>query len=226
MPEDGLGPAINVQHSNNNWNNNSGSSWGNGNNQSYPNWGGGHTTINPLTSWNNPIVNSGWQNAGWSNPGWGNPLWNNPGSPVIINNYYNPGYWWRDVRYAPSYAPMSWGGNNYYYHDGNFFNIVNGIYQVVLPVLGMILQSIPAGSTQLGSYNNIYSYHGVFYQYTGNGYRVVAPPVGACLTSRPYFAIPVTINGISCYKYDNVYIEPVYNNVDGDYCYRVIANVY
>ena len=234
--QDGLGPVVNNQTSHNwNNNNNSNSNWGNGGNNSRPNWGGGHTIINPNTPWNNSgWNNSGWNNSGWNNAGWSNPGWSNWGgsswgisaSPVVINNYYNPNYWWRDLRNPPPYSSMSWGGYNYYYHDGNFFNIVNGIYQVVLPVLGLILQAIPAGATRVTNYNNYYSYHGVFYYNTGNGYKVVAPPIGACLPSLPYFAKAVVVNGIKCYKYDNIYIEPMYNNADGDFCYRVVAEVY
>ena len=208
--QDGLGPVVNTNHNNN-------SHWG-GNSNSNSHWQG----INPGIStpnWNN---NNNWNNN-WNNSNWGGGI---SSSPIIVNNYYNPNYWWRDLRNPPAYSPISWGGYNYYYHDGNFFNILNGIYQVVLPAIGLILQTLPSGATQVTNYNNYYSYHGVFYKYTGNGYRVVTPPLGACLPSIPYFAQKVTINGVTCYKYDNVYIEPIYDNYDGDYCYRVVASVY
>ena len=183
-----------------------GSNWGNNNN-----WGNGSSWGN---GWNNPTWSSSWGNIGWG------------GGNVTINNYYNPNSWWRDIRYGPSggMSQIAWDNNNYYYHDGNFFNIVNGIYQVVLPVLGMILNSLPQGATPLPNYNNYYSYHGVYYYYTGSAYRVAAPPIGACLSSLPYFARATVVNGISCYTYDNIFIQPTYN-VDGTFCYRVVGSI-
>ena len=68
-------------------------------------------------------------------------------------------------------------------------------------------------------------FRSVFYYNTGNGYRVVAPPIGACLPSLPYFAKAVVVNGIACYEYDNVYLEPTYNAY-GNLCYQVVASVY
>ena len=230
--QDGLGPVVTHHNNNNNWGNgNSGTNWGNG----------GNNNINPAPWGGNTHINTNsphWHASGWGNPGWGgglssswnnawnSPLWSGSGGNVIVNNYYNSNYWWRDLRNPPPGSPIAWGGNSYYYHDGNFFSILNGIYQVVLPVLGLILQALPSGAIKVDNYNNYYSYHGVFYYNTGNGYRVVPPPVGACLPSLPYFAKAVTVGGVSCYKYDNVYIEPVYNNYDGAYCYRVMNSVY
>ena len=222
-PQDGLGPVVNTHNSGTNWGNNNNTNWGNNNSNA------GKYRPNNNPSWNNNNWNNNWNNnSGWGNSNWGGSNWGGgiSSSPIIVNNYYNPNYWWRDLRNPPAYSPISWGGNSYYYHDGNFFSILNGIYQVVLPVIGLVLQALPSGATQVTNYNNYYSYHGVFYKSTGNGYRVVPPPVGACLPSIPYFAQKVTINGVTCYKYDNVYIEPIYDNYDGDYCYRVVASVY
>ena len=111
------------------------------------------------------------------------------------------------------------------YHDGNFFNAVDGIYQVVLPVLGLIMNALPNSATAVPGYNNYYSYHDIYYYNTGNGYRVVAPPIGSCLANLPYFAQPAVVDGVSCYKYDNVYISPTYD-ANGNLCYQVIGDVY
>ncbi len=150
--------------------------------------------------------------------------WGSSGN-VIRNNNYNPANWWRDLLNTPPGSQISWGNHNYYYHDGNFFNAVNGIYQVVLPVLGLLMNTLPTSATSVPGYNNYYSYHDIYYYNTGNGYRVVAPPVGACLSNLPYFAQPVMVDGISCYKYDNVYIKPSYES-NGNICYQVIGDVY
>lgn len=251
---DGLGPVvvhhnINSNNSNPNWNNNNnqGPNWNNNNVGSH--WGGrGNDWNNNWNNWNNGSWGNNWGSSWWNSWGnninvnsplwgmggissapwynyWHNRWWNGGGTNITINNYYDGSTWWRDLRNAPPGSMMNWGNNNYYYHDGNFFSVVNGIYQVVLPVLGLILNSLPAAATPMPNYNNYYNYHGVYYYYTGQNYRVVAPPVGACLPSLPYFAKPTIINGISCYSYDNVYIQPTYN-IDGDYCYRVVRNVY
>ena len=189
-------PIINHIHWNNGWNNNWNNGWNNG--------------------WNNNW-NNGW-NSGWNNN------YSNPG--IIINNNYSPYYWWRDIRFSPAgISPIYWGGRHYYYHDGNFFNIVNGIYQVVLPIVGLILNSLPTGARVLPGYNNYYYYHGIYYQPYNNGYRVVAPPVGACLTELPYFAKETYYNGIPLYTYDNVYIEPI-TLPNGTVCYRVLSAIY
>ena len=217
--QDGLGPVVTHQNSNNNWNGGN-SNWNN--NNSFPHSSGIHVNPNsPL--WGNG-GGSGWQTPSWSSS-WGNI--GSGGGGVTINNFYNSGSWWRDFRNPPpgGMQQIGWGGHNYYYHDGNFFNIINGIYSVVLPVLGMILNSIPSGATPMANYSNYYYYHGVYYYYTGSGYRVCSPPIGACLSSLPYFATPTVIDGISCYKYDNIFIQPTYN-VDGTFCYRVVGSIY
>ena len=164
----------------------------------------------------------------WNNyPGY-NPFSNSqfPGNNFTPYNSYNPLNWWNSLNNFPNnYPPMSWNGHHYYYHDGNFFHLLNGIYQVVLPVLGLVLQSLPSGAVPIDDYNNYYYYHGICYQQVANGYQVTSPPIGACLPELPYFAQQNSYNGVPYYSYDNVYIRIVTLPYGGT-CYRVVSTPY
>ena len=120
--------------------------------------------------------------------------------------------------------PIYWKGHHYYYHDGNFFNTVDGIFRIVLPVVGFIINSLPTGATKVNNYNNYYYYHGVYYTQTSNGYEVTNPPVGACVSELPYFAQEEIIDGQTYYTYDNVYFIPAYAS-DGSICYEVVDSL-
>ena len=186
-----------------------------------------NTGIGPVVTnnnnWNRPAKHTSWNGAlSPSRPGINQYR---PGLPMNINNNYNRSHWWRSIRNMPgNRPPVYWNGHHYYYHDGNFFNIVDGIFQVVLPVVGFLISSLPSGATQVNNYNNYYYYHGVFYRQDGGEYQVVNPPVGACISELPYFAQEDYINGQLYYTYDNVYLVPVISD-NGTECYQVVGNV-
>ena len=155
-----------------------------------------------------------------------NNNWNNFPNPYIPSNrHYNSHTWWRNINFLPgNQAPIYWGGNNYYYHDGTFFSVINDIFHTVLPVLGLIVSTLPSNATLLPGYNNIYTYHGVFYQNYDGQYKVINPPTGACLGELPYFATAHYQNGMKYYEYNNVYIIP-FVEPNGAVCYKVYSTL-
>ena len=174
-------------------------------------------------NWNRAPVRRKWNGAIQpARPGIGQYR---PRPGLTIGNNYDPHNWWRNIRNIPGKRPpIYWKGHHYYYHDGNFFNTVDGIFRIVLPVVGFIINSLPSGATKVNNYNNYYYYHGVYYTQTSNGYEVTNPPVGACVSELPYFAQEETIDGQTYYTYDNGYFIPAYDS-DGSICYEVIDSL-
>ena len=183
------------------------------------------TNKNPNSgTWNRQPVHRSWNGA--INPGRPGINQYRPRPSISTNNNYDPHNWWHSVRNFPggNRSPLYWRGHHYYYHDGNFFNIVDGIFKVVLPVVGFLVSTLPSGASQVNNYNNYYYYHGIYYTQTSNGYEVTNPPVGACVSELPYFAQEESINGQTYYTYDNIYLVPAYSS-DGSICYEVVNNL-
>ncbi len=116
--------------------------------------------------------------------------------PSVDGRYRQPG-WQVDTRYnqnqfyprrgyvvptlPPSRIAISWGGGNYYYHNGIWFRPWGARYVVVGAPFGIVVPFLPIGYVSLvfGGYPYYYAGNTYYQVAPSGGYIVVAPPDGA-----------------------------------------------
>ena len=82
--------------------------------------------------------------------------------------FYNSLYWPRlgfSVGFLPyGYYPFYWGGLQFYYSDGYYYNNDNGQYTVVEPPVGAQLNNLPEGAKSIMiNGQQYYELNGVYY---------------------------------------------------------------
>jgi len=150
--------------------------------------------------------------------------------PRVVYNAYNPS--WR-YNYYPrrhtrvtifpfSYSSIFWGGYNYRYYDGIFYQPFDNYYSVVAPPIGIYINTLPIGYSRILVRDNpYYYYNGTYYNQDNDRYTVVQPPLGAIVESIPEGYETVVIDGETYYKVDDVQYKPVVQE-NGEIWYEVI----
>lgn len=145
--------------------------------------------------------------------------------PVYYPRNYNRG----NVYIRPSLIPrgrisLSFGGNPYYYHGGNFYRPYGSSVSIVIPPIGIRIGSLPYGYRRVYVGPDLfYFYNGTYYrQYDDRQYTVVEAPIGAELSSLPPGSKSVIVNGEKFYELNGTYYkEQVGNN--GSLRYTVVG---
>jgi len=126
--------------------------------------------------------------------------------------YYAP-----PVRYYPQriyysarpYINLSYGGMNYRYQEGYYYQPYGGTFRYVTPPFGLMISTLPMGymSFNMGP-NPYYYYGGTYYRpRPNNKYEVVAPPLGAVVSKLPPTAKVAVIDGRKYYQDNGTYYE-------------------
>ncbi len=135
-----------------------------------------------------------------------------------------PAYGRRVTQLNSSYRTIAYGGNNYRYYNGIFYQPVGSAFQVIFPPIGIQVNVLPLGYRRIyvGTVPYYY-YNGIFYNnYQDNQYIVAEPPLGAKLPELPYGATLVTINGQNYYEQNGTYYVEEFN-INNEALYTVVG---
>ena len=127
-------------------------------------------------------------------------------SRVVVHHYD------RHIADVSQHVRIVHGGRDYYYRDGLYYHLVNGLYYVVAPPRHVHVTHIPASyfTFTIGGVPFYYSY-GVYYNYNPLGYyEVVDAPRGAIVPELPEYDVnTVMISGKTYLVYDNILYKPI-----------------
>lgn len=127
--------------------------------------------------------------------------------------------------YYPRYAPVrpffnsgpfvsiNFGGMPYRYQGGFFYRPFGTAIRVVVPPVGIVINTMPRGYRRVYAGPDLYYYYnGIYYRpQAGRGYEVVAPPLGAELDQLPPGARVTVIDGQKYYELNGTFYEETVN---------------
>lgn len=151
------------------------------------------------------------------------PNYNYRPTVVVRPRYTSP------VVFGPRYygvprgsISITFGGNPYYYHGGNFYRPYGTYFQMILPPVGIRIGMLPVGYVPIYvGPEEYYFYNGVYYRrFDDRNYEVVNAPMGAQVASLPRGAKSVTVNGEKFYELNGTYYKE-----DADSKGRVVYTV-
>jgi len=178
--------------------------------------------------------------------------WGRHGGYFYSHGYYGSLYYpWIGFScgYLPfGYYPFWWGGYNYYYDEGLFYQYDNDQYTVVEPPVGAEVDKLPSKAQSIViDGQEYYEYNGVYYQAvtkddgkviyevagkdgvlnTGGtgaaGADAVVPKVGDITYDLPADCKKVKLNGQTLYVSDDgIYYQETKDN-DGKKAYKIVA---
>lgn len=118
----------------------------------------------------------------------------------------------RKVKVLPvGYSTVVYGGRDYYYHQGRFYNGYNGAYVAIAPPIGIHVRILPSGYRKIIIGGNPFFYFsGTYYRQIGDEYETVEPAKGTLVPELPMDDVEkVIIDGQTYYEYDKVLYKPV-----------------
>jgi len=112
------------------------------------------------------LYHPGYWGGGYRGYGWGGRF--GLGGFLWYGGFYNSLYWPRlgfSVGFLPyGYYPFYWGGLQFYYSDGYYYNNDNGQYTVVEPPVGAQINTLPSGAKSIViNGQQYYELNGVYY---------------------------------------------------------------
>lgn len=132
----------------------------------------------------------------------------------------------RVVQALPTgYSTIGFGGRNFFFHGGRYYNYVGNSYSMIAPPFGLRIRVLPVGYRRIfiGPIPHFY-YGGVYYRQVGDEYETVQPAVGTIVPELPQDDIEeVTIDGQTLYEVDNILYKSVVTN-DGNQ-YEVVGTL-
>jgi hypothetical protein len=145
-------------------------------------------------------------------------------APVVIRPRYTAPFVFGPRYYGVPRGSISitFGGNPYYYHGGNFYRPFGTYFQMTLPPVGIRIGILPIGYVPiyLGP-EEYYFYNGIYYRrFDDRNYEVVNAPIGAQVVALPRGAKSVIVNGEKFYEFNGTYYKE-----DADSKGRVIYTV-
>jgi hypothetical protein len=149
------------------------------------------------------------------------PYFYHPYHPYVWGPYWHP-FGFFATALTVNAIMFNWGGANYYYDNGVYYQPYGSGYNVVAPPVGAVVSYLPSGyqEVQGGDGGNYFYYGGTFYISQGGSFRVVPGPVGAIVTEIPQGATDQQINGQEYLLYNNTYYAPISQN--GQDAYEVV----
>jgi hypothetical protein len=109
-----------------------------------------------------------------------------PRAPLHLDQRYHHDHYYPPRGYAVPALPggsisIGFGGGNYFFHGGVWFQPSGGRFVVTVPPIGIVVPLLPPAYVTLGIGGVPYYYaNGVYYAHApGQGYVVVAPPPDA-----------------------------------------------
>jgi len=144
----------------------------------------------------------------------GGPFWSFAFLPI-----WGAFYW-----YLP-YASINfyYGGLDYYFSDGVFYQNFDGKYEMVPAPIGYRVKALPKGSVQFSIDGMPYFYYyGTFYKPVDKKYEVIPAPVGVVVESIPAGYEKIEIEGQTYYTVNGVQYKPVIRN--NEIWYQVIKS--
>jgi len=145
-------------------------------------------------------------------------------APRASYRYIRPGFGATHYIYHPRYSFIGFGGVNYGYYNGLFYQRYGFGLHLVFPPFGIRVGVLPIGyyPFYFGA-NPYYYYGGVFYSpYSDGGYQVVAPPLGSLVPELPAGATVQVINGQEFYQYYGTFYQKQVND-NGEVWYKVVG---
>ena len=113
-------------------------------------------------------------------------------------------------------------GLKYHYDNNRFYRYYGGRYVVVVPRVGLRINTLPVGHVRVAFGNRHYFwFDGIFYINVGNEYEIVQPEIATIIYELPSSYERVKIDGYTYYEYNDVLYEKV--QVDGIRAYEVVG---
>ena len=193
--------------------------YGYGNNNRYDRRG---NIVNRPGNGYNPYAKNGYR------PGY--PNYNNYRRPVYGS--YNPSWRYGHIpgrnsvfnRLPGNYLSLNFGGFNYRYFNGIYYQPYNDVFRVVAPPVGLFINTLPLGYRKIYVRDYpYYYYNGTYYDQQDSKYRVVSPPVGAVVESLPKGYETLLIDGETYFTVDGAQYKPIVQE-NGEIWYEVIKS--
>lgn len=144
-------------------------------------------------------------------------------APYFHPNDHGYGY---HVHVPRRLHPVYFEGLPYYYVDGVYCTLINGVYIICRPPLGVVINRNIWHSMQpvIVFFNSTIYYYddgSYFLPNNGDGYVVVAPPIGAKIAELPSNYEEIILDDNTYYKVENTYYKLVITN--GCLWYEVVG---
>ena len=176
--------------------------------------------------------------------------WRNHGGFFYSHGYYVSLYYpWLGLSfgYLPwGYYPFWWGGTNFYYSDGLFYQYNNQEYTVVEPPLGAQVDKLPVKAQSIViDGQQYYELNGVYYQAVtkddgtsvyevagkdgelntnaGTGADAVIPKIGDITSNLPADSRKVKLNGQTLFVSDDGIYYQETSTPDGKKAFKIVA---
>lgn len=116
---------------------------------------------------------------------------------------------------------VDFGGQAYFYNNGNYF-IYNGArYLLVTPPIGLKIKDLPVDKERFGDAD--YYSKGIFYRKIGSDYEVIKHPQGAIIYKLPALTAVATIGEEAYYEYLGVLYKKVF--VKNEQAFEVVGEL-